>query len=353
MNWFDLLKIFLIAGVTVGLMAPLLVRLCFRAGLLDMPGRHKRHHFPTPNLGGVAIFVGFWAAILIAYRIFPILSLELGRSFYFVVAGGLIIFLIGLIDDISDLSAPYKLLFQTIVGLLLYFGGLKITVLFIPLYGPTELGYLSLPVTLLWLVGLTNCINLIDGLDGLAAGVSSIASLALLFVGIYLNMASVMAFAAAMIGACLVFLYFNHYPAKLFMGDSGALSLGYLFAVITILFPIKSYATAAIFIPLVALGVPIIETVVSFMRRTISGQPFYRADNRHLFHYLVNSGLSKRQVVWLFYVLSGVFAVFAGAMFIFNRRIVVTVLLVFMVVIFAVLVKFKVALFVDKDSDKK
>ncbi len=144
-------------------------------------------------------------------------------------------------------------------------------------------------------------------------------------------------------GACLVFLYFNFYPAKIFLGDSGSLFLGYLFAVISILFPIKSYATAAVFVPLVALGVPILETVLSFVRRTVTGQKFYVADNRHLFHYLAAWGLSKGQVVWMFYALSGVFAVFSGAMFIFDRRVVFTVLVVFMVVILGLLLKLRFA----------
>jgi len=342
-KWIDLFIVFAVAGVATGICAPLISRICFRIGLLDLPGEHKRHRFPTPNLGGIAIFIGFWAAIIVAYRLFPVVPQELGRFLYFVIAGGVVVFLTGLIDDLSELSALIKLMAQIIVGLILYAGGLKITVLFIPLHGPIDLGYLSLPITLLWLVGVTNCINLIDGLDGLAAGVSAIAALALLFVGIYFSLATVMVFSAAVIGVCLVFLYFNHYPARLFMGDSGSLFLGYLFAVITIIFPIKSYATAAVFVPLMALGVPIIETVVSFLRRTATGRKFYQADNNHLFHYLAASGLSKSQVVWMFYLLSAVFAVFSGAMFIFDKRAVFTLLVVFMVVIFAVLFRLRLA----------
>lgn len=340
MNWLDLLKIFAVAGILTGVSAPIIGRLCFRFGILDLPGEHKRHRFPTPNLGGVVIFAGFWAAVGFAYFSFPAVSQELGRFFYFIFAGAVIIFLIGLIDDIGDVSAPIKLVSQIAVGLILYIGGLRITVLFIPVYGPVALGIFSCPITLLWLVGVTNSINLIDGLDGLAAGVSAIAALAILFVGITFHLMTVMVFTAAMIGVCLIFLYFNFYPAKLFMGNGGSLFLGYLFAVISMLFPIKSYTTAAVFVPLLALGVPVIETIVSFVRRTAQGTMFYRADNRHLFHYLSASGLSKTQVVWLFYFLSAVFAISSGAMFLFERRTVFTLLIVFMVVIFAVLSRF-------------
>lgn len=343
MSWLDCILIFSVGGFVTSLLVPVICRIGFRWGVLDMPGAHKRHRFPTPNLGGISIFIGFWAAVFFSYQRYPALSGELGQFLYYVVAGGIIIFLIGLIDDLSGLSAPVKLMSQIITGLILYAGGLQITTLYVPMIGPVALGGFSLPITLLWLVGVTNSINLIDGLDGLAAGVSAIAALALLFIGIYLNLMTVTVFTLAIIGVCLVFLYFNHYPAKVFMGDSGSLFLGYLFAVISIIFPIKSYTTAAVFIPLVALGVPIIETVVSFVRRTATGRKFYKADNRHLFHYLTFLGLSKSQVVWLFYLLSAVFAIFSGAMFIVDRRLVFTILVIFMVVIFGILYRFMLA----------
>ena len=343
MNWIDCLKIFAVAAVATGLLVPIICRFCFRFGALDLPGEHKRHRFPTPNLGGLSIFIGFWAAVIFAFYLYPVMGFELGSVLYFIVAGAVIIFVIGLIDDFSELSAPIKLAGQIIAGIIVYIGGLKITVLFIPLYGPVELGYLSLPVTLLWFVGLTNSINLIDGLDGLAAGVAAIAALAILFVGITFELLTVIVFALAIIGSCIVFLYFNHYPARIFMGDSGSLFLGYIFAVMSILFPIKSYTTAAVFLPLVALGVPIIETSVSFIRRVVTGRKFYEADNHHLFHYMSESGLTKSQVVWTFYLVSAVFAVFSGAMFIFDKRLVLTILAVFMVVIFAILFRFRLA----------
>lgn len=341
MNWINPLIIFAIgAGVTI-LICPVIISLCLRFGFLDIPGEHKRHRFPTPNLGGVALFIGFWAAVAFSYFRYPALASELGQVHYHIFAGGVIVFLTGLLDDLSELPALIKLLLQVAAGLVLYVGGLQITVLFIPFVGPTELGYLSFPVTMIWLVGIINCINLIDGLDGLAAGVSAMAALPLLLIGIYFNLATVIVFCTAIIGISLAFMYFNQYPARIFMGDSGSLFLGYIFAVISVLFPIKSYTTAAVFVPLLALAIPIIETVVSFFRRTLSGGRFYRADNRHLFHYLAAWGLSKLQVVWLFYILSAFFAIFSGAMFIFNKQTVVTILAIFMVVIFGILFRFR------------
>jgi UDP-GlcNAc:undecaprenyl-phosphate GlcNAc-1-phosphate transferase len=343
MSWSDFLILFLISGFFAGLMIPILCRFCFRAGFLDLPGEHKRHKFPTPNLGGIAIFLAFWITVIFAYNHYQPLHHELFPVFFYIFAGGVLVFLTGLIDDLSGLSALFKLTAQVVVGLILYQGGLRISILYIPLHGPVGLDMLSLPVTLLWLVGLINSINLIDGLDGLAAGVSAIAALALLFVGISYNLVTVMVFSVVVIGATLVFLFFNNYPARIFMGDSGSLFLGYIFAVISILFPIKSYTTAAIFIPLLALGVPVIETVASFWRRVITGQRFYKADNRHLFHFIETLGFSKAKVVWAFYFLSAVFAVSSGAMIIFDRRLVFTILVVFMVVIFGILIRFTLA----------
>ncbi len=341
MNWINTFIIFAIGAGATFILSPAIISLCLRFGFLDLPGEHKRHRFPTPNLGGIALFLGFWAAVAFAYFRFPALSLELGKFHYHIFAGGIIIFLTGLLDDLSELPALGKLVMQIAAGAVLYLGGLQITILFIPFVGPTELGYMSFPVTMIWIVGIINCINLIDGLDGLAAGVSAMAALPLLLIGIYFNLTTVVVFCTAIIGISLAFMYFNQYPARIFMGDSGSLFLGYIFAVISLLFPIKSYTTAAVFVPILALAIPITETVVSFIRRTLSGGRFYRADNRHLFHYLAASGLSKLQVVWLFYILSGFFAVFSGAMFIFNKQVVVTILAVFMVVIFAILFRFR------------
>ncbi|MCK5124926.1 MAG: undecaprenyl/decaprenyl-phosphate alpha-N-acetylglucosaminyl 1-phosphate transferase [candidate division Zixibacteria bacterium] len=343
MNWIDCLKIFGVAGVVTVILIPAICRICFRFGFLDLPGEHKRHRFPTPNLGGVAIFAGFWAAIIFAFYHYPAIGDELGPVLYFVIAGAVIVFMIGIIDDLTELSAPIKLAGQIIAGIIVYTGGIQISTLFIPLYGPIELGYLSLPVTLLWFLGVMNSINLIDGLDGLAAGVAAIAALAILFVGVAFELVTAIVFSTAIIGTCVTFLYYNHYPAKIFMGDSGSLFLGYIFAIISIVFPIKSYTTAAVFVPLLALGVPIIETTVSFIRRVATGHKFYEADNRHLFHYLGALGLSKAKVLWTFYLVSAVFAVFSGAMFIFDKRIVMAILAIFMVVIFGILFRFRLA----------
>jgi len=303
--------------------------------LLDMPGRHKRHRQPTPFLGGVALFVVIWLAVLIHLVFFNEIGGEFSSSLLYIFLGALIIFLVGLSDDLSPVSAWVKLLAQVAAGLVLYMGGLKIDPITIPYLGQIAIGQFSVLITVLWVVGLTNAINLIDGLDGLAAGVSLIAAITMTVVGHFYHIGPVMVFTYAMIGFLSVFLYYNRYPARIFMGDSGSLQIGYYFAVISLLVPIKSYTATALYVPLLVLGVPLLEAVISFTRRLLAGKNVMKADRRHIFHYLTLAGLSYRRVVLVFYLLSAIFGLFALAMFYGNRLKVFGFLILFMVVILA------------------
>jgi UDP-GlcNAc:undecaprenyl-phosphate GlcNAc-1-phosphate transferase len=167
-----------------------------------------------------------------------------------------------------------------------------------------DLGILSYPVTFIWCLVIINAFNLIDGLDGLAAGLSVIASLTLLGIGILLGVKIISFISLGLLGACLGFLRFNYPPARIFMGDSGSLYLGYIFAAESIICPIKSYTTVALFVPLLALGLPIFETFFSFFRRTLNNKRFYHADKRHLFHFLLGKGFSQKFTIWIFYIFS-------------------------------------------------
>ena len=197
-----------------------------------------------------------------------------------------------------------------------------------------SLGEWSIILSVLWVIGLTNSINLIDGLDGLAAGVSLVGVITLTIVGSLYQIGVALVFAFTLIGFLPAFLWFNRYPAKIFLGDSGSLQIGYYFAVLSLMVPLKSYTAAALYLPLLALGVPLMESTVSAVRRLASGRSVMRADRRHLFHYLSLAGLSPRAVVWVFWVLSLVWGGFALAMFFWDRRLVFTGLVLFMVVIF-------------------
>ncbi|MEE8578203.1 MAG: MraY family glycosyltransferase [candidate division Zixibacteria bacterium] len=323
--------------LSVGLAAlllPLAIRLGHKYQFLDMPGKHKRHRKPTPMVGGPVLLLVLWPSLLIAGTLFPELFGQLSTSFGYVLAGALIIALVGFSDDLTPLSAWIKLAAQVSAGLVLYLGGLRIDPLTIPFYGPVWLGDYSVIVTLFWVIMLTNAINLLDGLDGLASGVSLVAALVLAIVGFLYDVGAVVLMASTLSGFLAVFLFYNYHPARTFLGDSGSLQIGYYFAVISLLVPIRSYTAAALYLPLLSLALPLLETGTAVVRRVVSGKSIMRADRRHLFHLLALAGLSGRQVVSLFYILSVVFGLFTLAMYYLNRIWVVTILALFMVVIF-------------------
>jgi len=309
-----------------------LIKAGHRWNLLDYPGHHKRHKRPVPYLGGIALFVSVWLAVLVSRVFYPAWYQGDGYSLTYVFLGAVVIALVGLADDLRSQSAWLKLAAQILVGLLLYFAGIRVELLTTP-YGSVVVGLASPIITVLWVVVLTNALNLIDGLDGLAGGVSLIAAATLLVIGIVENVGWAVVFVLAMIGFLVSFLYFNRYPARIFLGDSGSMQLGYYFAVFSLLAPLKSFTLSALYLPLMALGVPILETVSSFIRRVFSGQNVMQADRRHLFHYLALAGLSRHGVLLAFYSLGLVFAAFALAMQWWNRLVVLMVLVVFMVVI--------------------
>jgi UDP-GlcNAc:undecaprenyl-phosphate GlcNAc-1-phosphate transferase len=218
------------------------------------------------------------------------------------------------------------------VGILLYQGGLRAEYMVWPT-GEVEIGTASLFITVGWVVVVTNAINLIDGLDGLAGGVSLIACATLILIGVLREVGWGLVLLISMAGFLIPFLYYNRYPAKIFLGDSGSLQIGYYFAAFSLLVNFKSLAASALFIPLLALGVPLIETMTSFSRRLATGRNVMTADRRHIFHYLALAGLSRRGVVLVFYSLGIVFGLFALAMLYWSKLLVLGILLGFMIAI--------------------
>ncbi len=312
---------------------PLAIRLGETHGWVDLPGQHKRHNRPVPVLGGVVLFIAVWITIAVTLAIFSNLYSAIYGSIFYIFLGALIILLVGLSDDLSPLPAWVKLAAQIAAGLTLYIGGLRVELLSTP-YGSVDVGWLSIIISIGWVVVLTNAINLIDGLDGLAAGVSLIGAVTMAGIGQMYAVGAPLLFLCSLIGFLLPFLYFNRFPARIFLGDSGSMQIGFYFAVVSLVFPIKSFTFTALYVPLLALGVPVLETVSSIIRRVITGKNVMKADRRHLFHYLALAGLSYRQTILVFYTLAMTFGLFALAMFVWDRKIVLALLVVFMVVIF-------------------
>jgi UDP-GlcNAc:undecaprenyl-phosphate GlcNAc-1-phosphate transferase len=319
-------------------LTPLVARWCRKKRLFDQPGPRKIHSEPTPRLGGISIFAAFWAGLFAVF----FLNGPIPPELCFVFFGSLVVFAVGLFDDLHTSDWRLKLLVQILGGAILVAGGLAIKVLYIPFIGAWNLGFWSLPVTFLWVVVLTNSINLIDGLDGLASGVSLIVAVTLFLAGHFLQIPLLAIFALSLAGALAGFLPFNYFPARIFMGDSGSLVVGFLFASLGLLFPIKGFAATALFIPLLTLGVPLAEAATTLFRRLKSGQPWHAADRDHLFHRLLELGLSHKVTVWLFYSSSLAFSFLVLCLVTLDRRFILSglvLLYLFLSVAFIILVR--------------
>ncbi len=307
------------AIVTLGV-TPLVRLVALRLGLVDRPGGRKVHTKPTPRVGGVAIFLGFAAAIAVQfggeiYYGWPG-GLSEGRSAVIgCLAGMAVVFVVGLIDDVVTLNPGAKLMGQLFGAVIVVLSGLRIEFVGNPFGGGLILlGLLSVPVTVIYIVAFTNVINLIDGLDGLAAGVSAIAAVSLLVLALQSNQPDAAVFAAALIGACLGFLRHNFSPASIFMGDSGSMLLGFALAAISLLGIMKSVAAIALAVPLLIIGVPIFDTASAIIRRLLHRRPIQEADRGHIHHRLLGRGFGQRQTVLIIYVWSAALAVGGYAM---------------------------------------
>jgi UDP-GlcNAc:undecaprenyl-phosphate GlcNAc-1-phosphate transferase len=322
-----------ISLVTTGLLSLLLRGYCHRWGWLDHPGAHKRHSRPTPFAGGWAVFAGFWAGVLFCYLVIDSFATEWGDLLPGVFLAHLVIFAGGVVDDFTRLSAWSKFSFQVAGSLVLIASGLEITVIYVPFAGAFSLGGFSYLATIIWVLAIVNAVNFVDGLNGLATGLSLATCLGLIYTGLSLQVVVIAGLAAIMVGSLLGFLRFNFPRASMFLGDSGSQTIGFVFAVMAIYCPIKSYTVVAMFVPLLSLGLPLLELLITFLRRLVSGKSIVTSDRGHLFHVLVARGLSERVTVILFCVVAMLLQVFVFALFLFDRRIVFSILVLFMVML--------------------
>lgn len=292
------------------LLIPPIKSYCIKRNLLDHPGPRKIHSDPIPHFGGVAFVISFSLAVWLGFIASPRLWSENWIGISGILAGGIVIFLLGLKDDLKAVSPVRKLFWQILAALIPVLCGVRPEFLNIPYFKVVSLGFWSIPISVLWIVVITNTFNLLDGLDGLAAGIGAISAFTFVILSIVLNLPLASLLAAGILGVTLGFLRFNYFPAQIFMGDSGSLFIGYILGVVSLLWP-KSYASLVMFVPILALGLPIIEVVTTTIRRLITGRKIYIADRRHLFHYLMEQGLSHSSVVWLFYLISLQFSIMA------------------------------------------
>ncbi|MBU5436739.1 undecaprenyl/decaprenyl-phosphate alpha-N-acetylglucosaminyl 1-phosphate transferase [Tissierella sp. MSJ-40] len=316
------------------IMTPIVRKLAFKVGAIDIPKDDRRvHNKPMPLMGGVAIYI---AIVVSALTLLPI-----DKSLISIIIGGTIILISGIIDDLKGLSPKMKIVFQLSAGLVLILGDVKVDFITNPFSSESALLYLkwlSIPITLFWVVGITNTLNLIDGLDGLAAGVAMISSLSLMLVASKFGYGNIIILSAIVAGSCLGFLPYNFNPAKIFMGDTGALFLGFMLAAISIEGVMKSVATIAIIVPILILGVPIFDTTFAIFRRLLNGQSIMSADKGHLHHRLLNRGYSQRKTVLTLYGISGIFGLFAVLVAKYNSKqaVYLSVVLFFITVVVAI-----------------
>lgn len=288
---------FIVAMVVSYVSTPLVKKIAWKIGAIDFPSERRVHKKPMPRIGGLAIYIALITASII------VLPIE-RRAIQGILLGGTFIVFVGILDDIYDLPAKIKLVGQIVASIILVAFGLKVEWLTNPFGGMIYLGKLSIPLTIFWTVGITNTLNFIDGLDGLAAGISAIAAFAMMLVNLSLNQPIPVLITALLAGASIGFLPYNFNPAEIFMGDTGAMFLGYMLAAVAIEGAVKSATVIALIVPILALGLPIFDTAFAIIRRLANGRPIMQADKGHLHHRLLGIGLTQKQAVLYMYLIS-------------------------------------------------
>lgn len=306
----QLLLMFLAAFAVSVICTPLAIKLAPKIGAVDVPKDARRVHTkPMPRFGGMAIFIGTMAVIMV--------FLEKDSQLWGVILSGTLMYLVGVVDDLKGIPAKVKLLGQIACATILYCFSIRITTManLLP-WGPGLIRFpvvISFLVTVVWIVGVTNAVNLIDGLDGLAAGVCCIASLSIAYTAHLHDRMTTCSIMSALAGACVGFLMFNFNPAKIFMGDSGSLFLGYMLASVSLLgdTPLKSTTILATLVPICVLALPLFDTTFAILRRLWTHRPIMEADRGHLHHRIMAIGWGQRRTVLILYCISGVMGVAA------------------------------------------
>ncbi|WAH36452.1 MraY family glycosyltransferase [Alicyclobacillus dauci] len=304
--WYYLMCFAVAFLIAYGLV-PLIRKLAIKTGFVDRPNQRKIHTEPIPLLGGIAIYVSFIATAGILGRA--------GPTFWGIAVGGFLIFGIGIIDDFyktrgRDFKALPKFLMQIVAAVVLVFFHIRISGVNLPFHH----GYDSFPLwvsvlaTVIWVVAITNMMNFLDGVDGLASGLAAISALTLVFIAVLKHQDVMAILGVALMGSSVGFLRHNFHPARIFMGDAGATFLGYVLAAIAIDGAFKSATIVSLIVPVLALGVPILDTVWVIFRRFKENRPIYIADKGHTFHLLMKSGLTQVQTVAFLYLLGVCFS---------------------------------------------
>ena len=325
-------QIILMVAITflfVAIFIPIVSKIATHIGALDIPNARKVHKKPIPRLGGLGIYFGF----LLGYMLFGFQSIQMNS----ILIGSFVIVITGIIDDIKPIPAKYKFLGQIVgAAIIPIYGGIYLNeITAFGLY--IDFGIISIPITILFIVSIINCMNLIDGLDGLAGGLSSIYFLTVGIIAMIINNSDgldvILTF--IMLGSTLGFLLHNFNPAKIFMGDSGSMFLGYIIAVIALL-GFKNITLTSFIVPLLLLAIPILDTLFAILRRLINHKPISMPDKNHLHHQLLKLNFSQRTTVLIIYFVDILFAA-ASIIYVLKDRvsgIIIYTLLLIIVLVF-------------------
>lgn len=296
--------ILILSILTACLTTPLVIKFGYYIKAIDQPGERRVHTKAVPRVGGISIILSFALTFLVLSNYVDVN--------YGILLGTVVIGLTGFLDDLYQLSPVQKIVGQLLAAAIVIYSGVSVQFLSVPFtdYSVLVPGWIGIPITLIWIIGITNAVNLIDGLDGLAAGVSAIAALSIFVLAVIMGNFMVVLLSAALIGVSLGFLLYNFHPAKVFMGDTGALFLGFMLSVISLM-GFKQVTTVSLIIPFIILGVPITDTFIAIIRRILQKKPITNADKSHLHHKLLEFGYSHKQTVLIIYTIAMVFGITA------------------------------------------
>ena len=324
--YFLLIAVFLLALAVTYFLTPVVIKVSSEKGFVDRPNERKVHKEPIPYGGGIATFIGFLVASCVGMAIWKHLNPEIPSRDVMLFCGFLVAaFLLcvtGFIDDIINMPAKVKLLCQIFTVSIVMFFGIIVNFVTNPfgeglIYLPM---YIAVPVTIFWIVGITNAVNLLDGLDGLLGGVSVISAIVFLFVAIMKGQLLVAGIMAALAGSALGFLKYNFHPAKIFMGDTGSLFIGSIFGIASVVGGLKTTTTVAMIIPFLIMGLPIFDTAWAIIRRASNHQPIFKPDKGHIHHRLLALGLTQVQAVLIIYSINVLLGLIALSVCYFTLR---------------------------------
>jgi len=332
---------FIVSFLFVVSITPFLINFGKKYGFVDTVNRRKIHRGAIPRIGGIGIALGtLFPLFLLFFYNNSVSQVLFGSSenISVIIGGGLSIALLGLVDDIKGVKAKWKLAFQLALAVAAWMSGFAITAVSMP-WGVVQLGWFGFFFTVLWIVGIINAFNLIDGMDGLSSGISFFACITIMTLSIANGYMFVALVSAALAGAVVGFLIFNFNPAKIFMGDAGSMFIGYILAVLSLKNQSKGHTIVSLLIPVIAMGLPILDTTLAFVRRFLRNQSIFVADRQHIHHILLSKGWNQRKVVLVLYGISVVFTSLS-MLLIFNKDLqAFLIITVFSIVVFVLITK--------------